>query len=60
MFVLLTKDNEYILEYLFNELVLTKHIEKAKEFDSRISAFSFKDQLQEELNLEVSVNTYIK
>ena len=58
-FVLYTSDEEYVVEYLFNELVLSKSITEAKTFINSNFAHNFKDLLLKERELKCSVNTYI-
>ncbi len=59
-FVLFTSNNDYVVEYLFNELALSKSITEAKTFINMELALDFKKILFSELKLNCSVNTYIE
>lgn len=58
-FVLFTASHQYVVEYLFNELALSKSITEAKRFDNLVVAKSFKDIILKEREIECSVNTFI-
>lgn len=58
-FVLFTADGQYVVEYLFKQLVVTSNISEALTFDNNSSAQAFKKRLEEECDLDCSVNTYI-
>lgn len=60
MFVLMTENNTYFVEYLLNQLVLTESISEAMKFDNEEIAFKFKNMLFRMCNLNVSVNTFIE
>ena len=59
-FVLLTASNEYVVEYLLQQLILSKNISEALTFDNEFTALAFKDRLIKMCNLDCSVNTYIQ
>ncbi len=59
-YVLYTPSNEYVVEYLLKQLILSKSITKALSFDDEEIAIGFKDLVFEDCKIDCSVNTYIK
>lgn len=59
MYVLLTKKNNYFVEYLLGSLILSDSIEKAMKFDDFETANKFKMMLYQNCQLITSINTYI-
>ena len=59
-YVLFTHSNEYVVEYLLKQLVLSKSITEALTFDDFYVAMGFKDLLLKDCKLDCSVNTYIQ
>lgn len=59
-YVLYTSDNEYVVEFLLNQLVLSKSITEAKVFKKSENPHAFKDLLFKKFDLICSVNTYIE
>lgn len=59
MFVLLTDDNTYFVEYLLGHLVLSVSISKAMQFDNQIMAEKFQFMLMDKFELNTSINTFI-
>jgi len=57
--VLLTKEENYFVEYLLGKLILTDSISEAMVFDDKETAHKFKVMLYRNCNIECSVNTYI-
>ncbi len=58
-YVLLTEDQNYFVEYLIGELILSNSISEAMKFDDENIAQKFKQMLHRSCNLVTSVNTYI-
>ncbi len=58
-YVLLTEDQNYFVEYLIGELVLSSSISEAMKFDDEHLALRFKQMLHSSCELVTSVNTYI-
>lgn len=58
-YVLLTEDQNYFVEYLIGELVLSNSISEAMKFDDEKLALKFKKMLHNSCSLVTSVNTYI-
>ncbi len=58
-FILFTSDNQYVVEYLLNHLILSTSISEALTFQDHYSAMEFKERLFQECSIECSVNTYI-
>jgi len=59
-YVLLTDDQNYFVEYLIGELVLSGSISEAMTFNDEKLALRFKHMLHSTCSLVTSVNTYIK
>ena len=59
MYVLLTKQNNYFVEYLLGSLILSDSLEKAMKFDDFETANKFKMMLYQNCKLITSINTYI-
>lgn len=59
-YVLYTSEDEYVVEFLLNQLVLSRSITKAMTFDNKDIAIEFKALLLRKFDLKCSVNTYIK
>lgn len=59
-YVLLTEDQNYFVEYLIGELVVSNSITEAMTFDDEQLALRFKQMLHTSCQLITSVNTYIK
>lgn len=60
MYVLLTEKDNYFVEYLFSNLVLSDSIVEAMKFDDFITANKFKNMLFQKCKLVTSINTFIK
>ncbi len=58
-YVLLTEDQNYFVEYLIGELVLSNSISEAMKFNDENLALRFKQMLHSSCRLTTSVNTYI-
>ncbi|MBP2833622.1 hypothetical protein J8281_15610 [Aquimarina sp. U1-2] len=58
-YVLLTEDQNYFVEYLIGELVLSNSISEAMKFNDEGVALRFKQMLHTSCKLVTSVNTYI-
>ncbi|WP_025739633.1 hypothetical protein [Aquimarina pacifica] len=58
-YVLLTDNQDYFVEYLIGELVLSSSISEAMKFDDEHLALRFKQMLHSSCKLITSVNTYI-
>ena len=56
-YVLLTDDQNYVVEYLIGELVLSNSITEAMKFNDEKIALRFKDRLKQSCQLTLSVNT---
>lgn len=59
-YVLLTDDQNYFVEYLIGELVLSNSISEAMKFNDENLALRFKQMLHHTCSLVTSVNTYIQ
>jgi len=59
-YVLLTEDQNYFVEYLVGELVLSTSISEAMKFNDEHLALRFKKMLHASCQLITSVNTYIQ
>ncbi len=59
-FVLFTADHQYVVEYLFNQLVLSNSISEALIFESHALAIRFQKTLKADFKLQCSINTYIE
>jgi len=59
-YVLLTEDQNYFVEYLIGELVLSNSISEAMKFNDENIALRFKKMLHSSCRLTTSVNTYIQ
>ncbi len=59
-YVLLTEDQNYFVEYLIGELVLSESITEAMKFNDENLALRFKQMLHNSCRLITSVNTYIQ
>jgi len=59
-YVLLTEDQNYFVEYLIGELVLSQSITEAMKFEDEKLALRFKQMLHNSCELITSVNTYIQ
>lgn len=59
MFVLLTKEHNYFVEYLCGELAISDSISEAMVFNDEETAKKFKSMLYTICKLETSVNTFI-
>lgn len=60
MYILLTEQYTYFVEYLLNQLILSNSISEAMVFEDKETALKFRDMLFTCCNLKCSVNTYIK
>ena len=60
MYVLLTLQNTYFVEYLIGTLVLTSSIFDAMVFDDLDTAMKFKQMLLTTCELNTSVSTFIQ
>lgn len=60
MYVLLTLQNTYFVEYLIGTLVLSSSILDAMEFDDLETAIKFKQMLLTTCKLQTSISTFIK
>lgn len=60
MYVLLTNLDNYFVEFLIGELVLSNSIDEAMVFDELDTAIKFKAMLFQVCKLETSINTFIK
>ena len=60
MYVLITKEDCYFVEFLLGELIISKSIEEAMEFDDYGTAEKFRDMLRQVCDLHTSISTYIK
>lgn len=60
MFVLLTKENNYFVEFLCGELAISSSITEAMVFNDEDTAQKFKAMLYTICKIETSVNTFIK
>lgn len=58
-YLLMTPEDNYFVEYLLGELVLSKSISEAMIFDSNEQANKFQKMLQELCNLETTISTFI-
>ncbi len=58
-YVLLTDNQDYFVEYLIGELVLSSSISEAMKFNDENLALRFKKMLHKSCALVTSVNTYI-
>ncbi|WP_109299066.1 hypothetical protein [Aquimarina sp. AU474] len=58
-YVLLTENQDYFVEYLIGELVLSNSISEAMKFNDENIALRFKHMLHNSCELVTSVNTYI-
>ncbi len=59
MYVLFTDQNTYVVEYLLNELVLSKNCTEAMVFKQEEIAHKFKALLFARCGIRCSVNTFI-
>tara|TARA_B100000953_G_scaffold22807_2_gene18829 strand:- start:853 stop:1035 length:183 start_codon:yes stop_codon:yes gene_type:complete len=60
MFVLLSPQNTYFVEFLLNHLALSSSISEAMVFKEIETAKKFKFMLKEQVNIDFSINTYIE
>lgn len=60
MYVLLTLQNTYFVEYLIGTLVLSNSIFDAMVFDDLDTAIKFKQMLHTVCDLQTSISTFIK
>lgn len=60
MYVLLTLENTYFVEYLIGTLVLSNSIFEAMIFDDLDTAQKFKKMLFTVFQLQTSISTFIK
>ena len=60
MYVLLTVENTYFVEYLIGTLVLSNSIFEAMVFDDLDTAQKFKKMLLTVCQLQTSISTFIK
>lgn len=60
MYVLLTPENNYFVEYLIGTLVLSNSITHAMEFKDLDTAKKFKKMLLFTCQLQTSISTFIK
>lgn len=60
MYVLLTPQNTYFVEYLIGTLVLSSSISYAMIFEDLDTAMKFKQMLLLTCNLYTSISTFIK
>lgn len=60
MYVLLTLQNTYFVEYLIGTLVLSNSIVDAMIFDDLDAAIKFKQMLLVTCDLNTSISTFIK
>ncbi len=58
-YVLLTENEDYFVEYLIGELVVSNSISEAMKFNDENIALRFKQMLHSSCELITSVNTYI-
>ncbi len=58
-YVLFTSKEQYFVEYLLEQLILSNSISEAMVFDDMELALRFKKMLGEKCYLDCSVNTYI-
>jgi hypothetical protein len=58
-YVLYTPDNTYVVEYLFDTLVLSEHISEAMVFEDAQMAAKFRKILLEKCDLITSINTFL-
>lgn len=58
-YVLFTKEETYLVEYLIGELVLTKSISEAKVFNDYDIALNIKTLILKDCKVECSINTFI-
>jgi hypothetical protein len=59
-YVLLTNRKNYFVEYLIGHLVLSDSITEAMKFSSWEQASKFKIMLYDQLEINCSINTFIK
>ena len=59
MYVLLTDENKYFVEYLLGELILSESITQAMLFESSVLAEKFQFMLHEKFHINTSINTFI-
>ena len=59
MYVLLTKEETYFVEYLIGSLILSNSISEAMVFDNKDIALKFQKRLFNQCQLETSVNTFL-
>lgn len=60
MYVLLSEDNNYFVEYLLGHLATSTSITKAKVFDDFYIADRFKILIYYKYKIKMSINTFIK
>ncbi|WP_081980955.1 hypothetical protein [Cellulophaga sp. Hel_I_12] len=59
-YVLFSSDHQYVVEYLFNQLVLSNSISEALIFENYELAIRFQKTIVEECKCQCSINTYIE
>ena len=59
IYVLMTQEGTYLVEYLIGEVVFTSSISRAMIFSDVNIALKFKTLLYDRFKIKVSVNTYI-
>lgn len=60
MYVLLTPQNTYFVEYLIGTLILSDSLFEAMVFDDLDTAVKFKQMLNKVCDLQTSISTFIK
>lgn len=60
MYVLITINGNYFVEYLFNELIMSDSITEAMTFEDLETATKFKNMLNNVCNIIVNISTFIK
>ena len=59
MYVLLTDNDHYFVEFLLGHLAISSSIEEAMKFEDYDTAKKFKDMLRQVCDMHTSINTYI-
>lgn len=59
MYVLLTRENTYIVEYLIGMLILSNSLFEAMVFEDLDTAIKFKQMLLVTCQLQTSISTFI-
>lgn len=60
MYVLVTSQDSYFVEYLIGMLILSNSLFEAMVFDDLDTAVKFKQMLLTNCELQTSINTFIK